>query len=699
MSELASLPGVSIRYEASTQRLYITADNRALAPHVLRPASPPALRTKETSLGAVVNYSVAAGAYQTDSRWTASQLTGSFEERVFGAFGLLTNNLESAIGGRGVEVVRLDTAWTWSDPRTLISWRGGDLITGGFAWTRSVRMAGLQIRRDFALRPDLVTMASPSITTSAAVPSVAEVMVNGAQVLSSETGAGPLQFRDLPAVQGPSETRVLLRDSLGRETSLVVPFFSSPELLRPGLVDFSAESGFARRAYGTKSADYDSRLVASVSLRAGLTDWSTGELHVEGGGGFAGGGVGQVLRIGGLGVATAALSASQYRGETGAQLALGAQTQLGRFSAQLEYQSTIGQYLDLGAISAPRDLIGTPLSYAAPAHRLVQAGVSTTLPSLSAWGGPALSLTYSAITEASGLARNVWSASLRQNLSHSASMFVTAYEAGAHNGGTGVFAGIAFPFGSSGTASVGVESDQGAASAYADVSHQGGLEPGSTSWRLRAEGGDRQDLEAEAAYRAQFGQGAVAVERLDRQTLVQGRLDGALVLMGGQAFTANRIDNAFALVDVGAPRVPVTVDNRRVGVTDARGQLLVPYLSAYDANTVGIDAAAMPADLILADDHRVATPAAGAGVLVRFKAKSVAAASLLTMRDGRGASLPVGAVGHLADHPAFVVGYDGQTYVEDLRGGEVLKFDLPDGHVCVSHVQGAGAQARATPCT
>jgi outer membrane usher protein len=44
-----------------------------------------------------------------------------------------------------------------------------------------IRLAGVQIRSDFSMRPDLVTFPLPSISGAAAVHSVVDVLTNGNQ--------------------------------------------------------------------------------------------------------------------------------------------------------------------------------------------------------------------------------------------------------------------------------------------------------------------------------------------------------------------------------------------------------------------------------------------------------------------------------------------------------------------------------------
>jgi outer membrane usher protein len=154
-------------------------------------------------------------------------------------------------------------------------------------------MAGVQIRRDFSTRPDLITMPSPRLSASAAAPSILDLYVNDVPVLSRRVGAGPIEIDGLPPTRGFSEARLVLRDEAGRQTTVTAPFFTTPLLLRRGFVDYAAEAGFARRYFGVRSNDYADMLLATGSVRYGLRDSLTLEGHAEGGAGLVnlGGGV------------------------------------------------------------------------------------------------------------------------------------------------------------------------------------------------------------------------------------------------------------------------------------------------------------------------------------------------------------------------------------------------------------------------
>jgi outer membrane usher protein len=214
---------------------------------------------------------------------------------------------------------RLDSSWSYDDQPRRLNYRVGDIITGGLSWTRPTRLGGLQIQRNFGLRPDLVTMPLPELSGSAAVPSTVDVYIDNARRLSREVPAGPFTLTNLPVSTGNGTARLVVRDALGRETVSETPFHASSELLAAGLWDLSLDAGLARQFYGIESNDYDGSPMVSGMVRYGFNDWLTIESHAEGGNDLLNGGIGSVFGVGSYGIASLAGAASMHDSDSGYQ--------------------------------------------------------------------------------------------------------------------------------------------------------------------------------------------------------------------------------------------------------------------------------------------------------------------------------------------------------------------------------------------
>ncbi len=128
----------------------------------------------------------------------------------------------------------------------------------------------------------------------------------------------------------------------------------------------------------------------------------------------------------------------------------------------------------------------------------------------------------------------------------------------------------------------------------------------------------------------------------------------------------------------------VLSENRVQGQTDSDGQLLVPDLRAFDVNHLAIDPLDVPADASVAATAREVRPQDRSGVVVEFPIR-VSHGALITIVTDDGKPVPVGSSAVLAATKAeVVVGYDGQTYVEDLSGENTLRVQMPDGARCTA---------------
>ncbi|MBI3275292.1 MAG: fimbrial biogenesis outer membrane usher protein, partial [Methylocystis sp.] len=161
--------------------------------------------------------------------------------------------------------------------------------------------------------------------------------------------------------------------------------------------------------------------------------------------------------------------------------------------------------------------------------------------------------------------------------------------------------------------------------------------------------------------------------------------EGAVAVAGGGVFLANRIDDSFAVVDVGAPDVDVLYENRPAGKTNARGQILLPGLRSYQTNKIAIDPAGLPLNAEAPVVQDVVAPADRSGVVVRFGVKTEAGAAVLILARRDGAFIPAGTSATLeGSSEPFMVGYDGRAYVTGLGAANAIVVDDPAGPCRVS---------------
>ena len=322
--------------------------------------------------------------------------------------------------------LRLDTTFAYSDPESLITYRGGDAITGGLNWTRPIRFGGVQVQRNFGLRSDLITAPLPTFSGSAAVPSTLDVYMNNTKTYTQDVPPGPFQVNNLPLISG-GEARLVLRDATGREVETTMPFYTSARLLREGLTYFSAEAGAPRVYYGTNSDSYVDKAFASASVRHGMYDWLTLEGHAEAGAGLYNGGAGAVIRTGNFGVLSLAASGSTYSSQSGFQAYAAFETKFWGMSVNASSTRTFGNYNDLASVTAPILTTITALNAVippstAPPKALDRVSIGTRLPDRSSLG-----LSFVHLEPAAGLTSNLVSAAWSRPIFDNSQLFVTAF--------------------------------------------------------------------------------------------------------------------------------------------------------------------------------------------------------------------------------------------------------------------------------
>jgi len=681
--DIGKLPGVSFLYEEKLQAISFTAMPNALAVHRIDSRSPSSgERLKpQSSTGALVNYTLygASGGESIKDLWEFQGLSGAFDMRVFGSLGLFSSSqVITLLPNDLYSTARLDTAWSYSDPDRMLSYQIGDVISGGLSWTRPVRLGGAQIRRNFGLRSDLVTMPLPEVSGTAAVPSTVDLYVNNTRRSSHDVPAGPFSISDIPAISGDATARLVVRDALGRETVTETPLFASADLLAPGLFDYSAEIGFARRNYGLDSFNYDERPFGMASSRYGLTNQLTLEGHAEAGLDFLNGGIGAVFALGTFGIGTAAIAGSRYGDESGLLASLGAETEIFGMNLRVNSQRTFGDYNDIASITATRNA-SVRAARSSPAKALDQVNLSVPIN----FDDTVLNFSFTNVTSATNETSRIFGVTASRAIGERGNLLVTAYTDVARSDSYGVFAGFTWSFVNDMTASTGVSRERDGYAITSDLVGTTKRFGGNLDWRVRDVEGNHSRRAAAAAYRNGAGRVEGRIEQSDRSVSVRGQVDGSLIVAGGDVFIADRIEDSFAIVDAGAPDVAVEFENRPAGKTNRRGRLLVPNLRSYEDNSLSIDPAGLPLETSLESTRETVMPHRGSGVLVRFGAKQQTNATLITLLTPDGEPVESGSLISVeGSDSSFVVGYDGQAYLTGLTGKATLTVQQPTAGTC-----------------
>lgn len=671
--DLTRLEAIEAHYDAPRQRLEVTVPATWLPRQQLAGRSGRASSEALSSPGALVNYDL----HVSEARRGTTRASLWHEARLFGlggswrSTGAWRERLGSASGDAVDEsaYVRYDTTWRHDDQQRLLSYEAGDVVTRPLSWTRAVRFGGVQVSRDFAIRPDLITYPLPSFSGEAEVPTTLDLFVNGNRVEHRDLAPGPFTLSDVPSLDGAGEARLVTEDIQGRRQVRTLPFYVTNELLRPGLASFSIGAGALRRGYGQRSFDYG-EAAASASQRIGITETLTLGGHAELADTLALGGAGMTLGLWRAGTLELAYQHAEGKFGNGAAHSLGYQYRGRNVSFGARHERRGAGFADLSDVVARR----------APERVRTRTQVTASA-SLGDWGNVAAG--YFEVDD--GVSSRLLNLSYQRPLWRKAHLSLSANrEIG---GGWGGLMQVTLALGhGQGVASAGIQHDAGGESARQLQYSRAAPLAGGWGWNLGVRHRDGQAIYRQVDVRRR---GDRATWRLGMQGTGEddsyfGGLSGSAVLMAGRGFLANGVNDSFVVVSTdGEADVPVRYENQTVGRTDEEGYLLVPWGTAYYPGKYEIDPLALPAEVATPEVERRVAVASRSGYLLSFELPRRTSVSLRLV-DVEGEELPLGARVHASNGEHAVVGWDGMTYLETVSAGMRLRVALPDGRQCLA---------------
>lgn len=676
--DLDQVKGLSYSYDPARQTIALRVDDALRAPLTLsgRTVRKPGAAT--VTPGVLLNYD----AFSVLGRNRSTSISN--ELRYFNGSGVLTNTGIVNLSSQLRQYVRFDTAWVQSDPDTLETWTVGDFISSSLSWSRSLRMGGVQWKRSFDLRPDLLTFPAAALGGSAVVPSAVTLYLNGVRQLETAVPSGPFIINQVAGINGAGQATLVTRDAAGRAVSTTLPLYVDTRMLAAGLTDYSVELGVLRRRYTTASFSYARTPAASASLRRGLSDSLTLEAHAEGSSGVLNGGAGLLWRLGQAGVVSASLAASGGGADgarRGRQATLGYQYLSPRFSVDLQSQRADAGYSDLGTLEGGAGV---------RANDRINFNLSL---------GAGQGLGFSAISLRSPLSAPArvqalsYSATLGGGLFLSVSAFRDLRDAKAR----GVFFSVSGTLGERISATVSRSRQNDVRSTTTTLSRSADYS-GGFGWGLQTVNSNgATQYQAQGLYLGNYGQVSARVLDNNGQRTSAVDVAGALVLMDGSVHAARQVGAGFALVSTdGVGGVTVLQENQVIGKTSGAGYMLVPNLNPYFINQIGIDPSNLPLEARIASTGQGVVPARLSGVLVRFPVETYEAASVI-LHDADGQPLGAGAdVLHLESGNRTVVGYDGVAFIDHLQPLNHLRLTV-DGKPCAIEFTYVPVKGNAMP--
>lgn len=578
--------------------------------------------------------------------------------------------------------VRLDTFWrsVWPEQRLIMT--AGDLTTDQTGISGSARIGGFKLEHSYRTQPWRNTTPLRAYVGENTLPGTVDLYLNGVRQYRQDVAAGKYEITLPPSISGRGNAQVVTTDILGRTVVVDMPLYGGSDMLAKGLNEWSLEAGYLRKNYGLKSFDYDKQLIGSGTLRYGLTNFVTTQLHAEGGGGYRRFGIEANTILGSLGQLNLSHAQSFFKQHQGKQSSIFFSTQYGNWTFSSGWSSTNDAFTGLNALLAPSEYRPKPLK-----RHTASVSVGWHNESLGSFN-----LSYLRLKSDRDQIDKTGTFSWSRNIGRRASIFMSASKySGANRNHHSVYSGISLSFDKGYSASINARKESDHGNSYRVALNKSGSGVGSTSWNIGWEqqnntnGRNRGRLNGFIRHETQYGDARAGLYHTPQSTHWDAGWHGGLVWMQGGLFPTRNVYDSFAVVSTaGMANIPVSLSNNYIGKTNQNGLLLVPNLSAYQKNMLSIDITDLPQDIQTERARIEAVPSERSGMAVNFKLTRMQAASMI-LKDENGQVLPANStVFHADGTPVAVVGFDGQTFIEHLvSGNNTFKVSLPEeGGMC-----------------
>ena len=673
--ELDNIEGLSYRWDHAREELTINAVAEAFLPTRINIGASQGQRAARYTPGGYLNYDLSLTHGPGNSSNQALLDAGLFRGE-----GLLTSSFSVGSAGR----TRLLSTYQTDRIDKLKTLRIGDSYNSTGAWGRGVLFGGIQYGTNFAIRPDFITAAMPSVSGKALLPSTVDVYVNNALRSRQNVNAGPFSLQNLPAITGAGEVQVVVKDLLGREQLISQPFFASPSLLREGLVEDSYEFGWQRQNYGLKSNDYSDPF-AAATYRKGLSSSLTGEARVELQKDIAAAGVSLANLLPDISsVVESSLALSSTAGLSAGSMASLSYSYLGRrwsASARMQVNSVSFRQLGSNPAQLPRQIAAAQFS--------VPLGKGT------------ISASYLRRLNQGESAMRIVTASYVQRVNDRVYANVTLLRPLAAGSATTLNLVLTFILDQQHFASASLNGRPGAASMYTDFQKPAPQSEG-TGYRLASlNGQNNARQEASVTHNQRFASMQAELARTNGATSSRLGAQGGINYLAGGLYFSRGLDEGFAVVQTkDISGVAVLLENQVVAHTDKQGRAIVGNLLPYQKNSISIDPLTLPLDVAIKSIEKTVMPRPQGGVLINFEIRKTHAVTLtIRLTDGQllPPQTPVEVVGATGE---FVSGNRGEVFVDlpETKGNRVivrpagrpaceLLVDLPDTKLTAPYLE------------
>lgn len=623
-----------------------------------------------------------------------------------GAWRLRHNGYYSQSSGKGAHYV----AGTSNAQRDVRRWNAqltlGDSATRGDLFD-SVNYRGANLATDPRMLPELSTSYAPVVRGIAQTNARVTVSQRGQVIFETSVAPGPFEIDDLRNTSSSGDLEVEVTEADGRVERFVVPYASVPQLLRQGQQRFSLTAGELRTGGLANAPTF-----VEATLQRGLSSGVTGYGGVTASDGYLAAVLGGALNTrfgafsGDVTFSNTHLPADipdfgrRMSGES-YRLAFSRNFSAGTGFTLAAYRYSTSGYLNLADAARVRDALAAGDSDPLLARQrsrldltlsqqLTKGSLYLNGSTMDYWADARRTTNFS-LGYNGRIGRATYSASIRRTFESSLAGTSPQRQS------TGAFLSFNVPLGNApqaprATASVG--HDRGGESYRVGVSGLFGEDRQGYYNASFNHANGASDFGTGIGYQAPAANLTASWNRADGNEQMSVSASGGIVAHRGGLTFSQRLGETVGLLHV-PNAAGARVDHLQGIRINKQGYAVVPYLSAYRRNEIGVDPKGLPLDVELKTGSATAIPTSGAIVRAVIPTASGRSA-LIEVHALDGQPLPFGM--DVLDETGTVVGVVGQggrLWVRGIneQGRLRIQYGLDAGQQCEIHYDLANATA------
>ena len=584
----------------------------------------------------------------------------------------------------------------------------GESFTDGAVFD-SIGIRGVQLTTDDRMLPDSLRGYAPVIRGVAMTNARVTVTQNGNRLFETTVAPGQFEINDLYATGYGGSLEVTITEADGSRRSFTVPYASVVQLLRPGIWRMNLVAGQVRDA----QLDSHNNIVQATAQR-GINNAVTGYIGITAAANYSAQLAGAAFNTP---VGAVAVDLTQaYAQIPGARHTNGQSLRVSYSKLLADTNSNISvaayRYSTSGFWSLRDTLLARQLVGYDTTAAFLAAGASSYATDNYDRQRSQLQITFNqALGQRGGNAYVVGSVLDYWNRSGTTVQFQVGYNNSLHIGGLSLhynvslsrqrdaytgrltnqsFASLSLPLGKSQHAPLLSMSashvDGTGATQQANLSGSAGVDNQFSYGVSAGHSPGYSSGGANAQYRSPFATMSASASSGTGYSQQSAGLSGAIVAHPGGVTLANDLGETMAVVEA-KDAAGARIENWPGVRIDGRGYAVIPYLTPYRFNTVGIDPKGIPLDVDMTTTGQEIAPRANSVVMVRF-ATTMGRSAIFSVHRQDGSAPPFGAdVLDEKGNTVSAVGQGGHIYLPGLsdEGTFTIKWGTDQKNRCAFH--------------